>query len=193
MRPQETLLETIRAALGDAVQRDAGGVRRNDGFALRELLHPRHEVLLRFELLDDCFEDPVGVFYAFEVILEVAGAHPFGDALAHEGGGSGVLHPLEASVDYPVADLGRLEREALLLLFFSQLARGYVEKVYLQTGVGSVGGYRRAHRPRAEDRDPLYPMCQWYLHVRPIALPGLMYSKREPGAPGFVVIAASQE
>jgi hypothetical protein len=153
------------------VQRDAGGVRREDSVALRELLYPRHEVLLWFELLDDCFEDPVGVFYAFEVIVEVASAHPFDDALAHQCGGSGVLHPLEASVDYPVADFGRLEREALLLLFLGQLVGGYVEQVDLQTGVGSVSGYRRAHCPRAEDRDPLYPMRQWYLRVRSLALP----------------------
>src|SRR4028119_1918291 len=62
-----------------------------------------------------------------------------------------------------------------------------------RAGVGGVGGYSRAHRPRAENRNPLYPMSQLYLRVRSLSLPSLMYSKREPGAPGSAAIATSQE
>src|SRR4051812_43211215 len=99
VRPEETLLESLRTVLRDAVERDAGGVRRNNGVALRKLLYPHHQVLLGLQLLDNRFEDPIGVLYALQVVFEVAGAHPLYYALAHEGGRPGVLHPLETRVD----------------------------------------------------------------------------------------------
>ncbi len=144
VRPQEALLEVLRTTLGDAAQRDAGGVGGDDGGLLGDLLDARHEPLLRLQLLDDRLEDPVRLRDPAEVVVEVAEAYPLGDGLAHEVRRLGLLHPLVTGL-----------HDGVLVVAFP---RRDVQKVYFQAGVGAVGGDGRAHRPRSKYRDPFDPM-----------------------------------
>ena len=67
VRAHEAPLEVFGPTLGDAVQRYARGVGRDDGIFFRRLLDALHQLSLGFELLDYGLDDPIRLADALEV------------------------------------------------------------------------------------------------------------------------------
>ena len=123
--------ERLAAALGDGADRDAGGVRADDGVCPAVGLDPCEQRLLRIEPFDDRLDDPVAVGDGGEVGLESAHRDER-PRLAREKR----VRFQGRSACQPRRRRGRVE----------------VEQDHRHTGVGDVGGDLGTHGAGAEDR-----------------------------------------
>ena len=137
--PEEALLEIVRAALGDLVDRQAGGVRRDHGRVARVLLDAGHHVLLDVHPLDDDLDHPVHVGDLVEVVLEIAEGDALLRRLGEERRGVHLRRVLESAFDDRVG-----------LAFLADRLRRDIEEKDFEAGVGEVGRDLRAHNARAE-------------------------------------------
>src|SRR5215211_7578521 len=133
VRTEKASPEALTTALGYLVQRYAGGVGGDDRVIFGDTFQP----------LDNGFEDPVSAGDPVEVVLEVAQRDPVYHPLAHDRGGAGLSHPLEAGLDDVVV---------------VAVVRSDIQQVHLETRVGAVGRDGGAHGPRAENSHPAYPV-----------------------------------
>ena len=97
------MFEPLRASFGYVGEWNAGGVGGDNRPSFGDLLDASHQLLLRFQPLDDGFEDPVSFFETLKVVLEVAQANVLCQALVHQSSRPGFEHALKADLDDAIA------------------------------------------------------------------------------------------
>ena len=150
VRAGEVLLKIGRAACGDFVHGDAGGVGGDEGAGAADGFEAGEQGALDVEIFGDGFEDPVSFGAKGEVVGEVAGRDETRGFGREEGCGARFFRGVESGRDNATTDLWRIESE-VFLLFLRREGRGsYVEQEARQAGVGEVRGDAGAHGTGAE-------------------------------------------
>ena len=141
MRAGPMLLEFLAHALGDQMNRQAGGIGGDDRAGLAELRHAGKQVALDVEIFGDDFDDPVGVFATRQVVFKIADGDFFRQRGGKKSGGLGFLCGIETGTHDFVA----------IFLGAGLLARRHdVQQQHRQAGVGKMRGDARAHRACAK-------------------------------------------
>ena len=150
VRNEEILAEIVRAALDHPGDRQAGGVRRDDGAGAADLLDAGEYLLLDVQALDDDLDDPVALGETTPVVLEVADLDQWQEALGVDRRGLRLLDALDAGERELVAEARVVPRQPLLLVLRGEVLRHDVEHQRAHAGVGEVRSDPRAHHPGAE-------------------------------------------
>ena len=87
MGAKKMLAERLTAALGNCMNRNPGGVARNDAFGLARRINACHQRAFGFQFFDNHFDDAVGVRDPIEIVLQIADANALGDLGSKERGG----------------------------------------------------------------------------------------------------------
>jgi len=146
----EVLLEGLRAALDHALDRQARGVRGDDGAGLHDAVEAREELLLHVEALEHHLDDEVALGGAAQIVVEVADFDQVG-VLLREQQRRLALHDVVLATDCEAVAEG-LGGGVVLL---RRLRRHDVEEDHGDAGVGEVGGDALPHDPGTDDTDLL--------------------------------------
>ncbi len=73
VRAEEVPAEALRSSFGDRTDRNARGIRADDGVRAAQRVDPREQRLFGVEPFDDRLDDPVGRAHEVEVFVEAAG------------------------------------------------------------------------------------------------------------------------
>ena len=149
---EEAGLESLGQVRRHGVDGEPRRVGGHDGVRADDLCHPRQQVLLDVELLDDRFHHPVDVGQFGQVVVEVAGGEQCRAAGVSERGRPPLERRGDGRLGQAVPHRFALQRELLLLFFFGQRRRRHIQKKSGDARVGQVGGYRRSHASGAQHR-----------------------------------------
>src|SRR5262249_33127211 len=127
VRAQKPAAEVVGTPFGEAVERNARSVRRDDGLGAQMWFDAFVERTLDFEVLDYRLDHPVVVFQLRQGVLEIADRYQGGDFGRKERGRLGLLRGVEAGLRDAVTDGGRFELQTRFLFLGRQFLRRNVE------------------------------------------------------------------
>ena len=170
VRNDEVLAEVLAASCEHVLQRQAGGVARNDGAGLNDRFDPSKQVLLDRDDLRDGFDNDVALGEFAEVVVEVADAHEGGARAVEEGCRARLKRLVETSLGKAVA------RYRLQALRVGEIFWYDVEQQHAHSGVGQMRCDRGSHHT-----SPQYSCISERLH-HPRSLAGKEYRPVVPRA-----------
>ena len=149
MCAHEAGLELLAASLDLQVHRDTAGVAGNDGGLLGDLLDALPQIALGGQLLDDRFQNPVGVLQLAQIVFQIAHSDQGRARRVHEGSGAGFHGAGNSTFRRCVA---------VWIVWQNDVQQGHGN-----ASVGELRGNRRAHHARADNGSFLYFRCV-YVH-----------------------------
>ena len=150
MRAGPVALEIVIEALGNVVDRKAGGVRGYDRArpAMRcELLQ---QAPLDGEVFGHGLDDPIGLGTPGEIVFEISGGDAISSRRGKKRGRPCLLCGFQASADDAVADARVREHQTAGFFLRGELGRHDVKQKAMDARVGQMSGDAGAHGSGAE-------------------------------------------
>src|SRR5438105_15602805 len=105
MHAEKVGAKILRASLGELFERNAAGVRSDDGSRPAMLLDLFVQAAFDFEILDYRFDDQVAVFQFRQIVFEVSYGNQRSKIGSEEGGGFGFFRGFQSGAGDPAAIL----------------------------------------------------------------------------------------